>query len=60
MAIALILLTFLAVEPWIACFPLNWRIGPQVGAVAGVRHGELIDNRRHHALVATQKNRNYA
>ena len=41
MAIALILLTFLAVEPRTAYFPLIWQTLP-VGAFAVARHGELI------------------
>src|SRR5215472_350362 len=41
MAIAFILLTFLAVGPRIAYFPLIWRMLP-LGVVAVARHGELI------------------
>jgi hypothetical protein len=43
MAIALYLLTFLAVEPRIADFPLIWRTLPDRG-FAVARHGELIGN----------------
>jgi hypothetical protein len=45
MAIALILLTFLAVEPKIAYSPLIWRKDPRGGAFAVARHGELMGNR---------------
>jgi len=52
MAMALILLAFLAIEPITAEFPLIWRMlsGPD-GAAA--RHGELIGNQMDQVTAAT-------
>jgi hypothetical protein len=53
------LAAFLAVEPWIAEFPLIWRIFPD-RAGAAMRHDELIGNLVDHVMAATpnRKDRN--
>jgi hypothetical protein len=50
----------LAIEPWIAEFPLIWRMPLRIGACAAVRHNELIGNPVDHAMAATpnRKDRN--
>jgi hypothetical protein len=49
----------LAVEPWIAQFPLIWRIS-RIWAGAAMRHDELIGNLVDHITTATpnRKDRN--
>jgi hypothetical protein len=49
---AFILLTFLAVEPRIACFPLIWRMLP-VPDGGAPRHGELMGNAEDPVRAAT-------
>jgi hypothetical protein len=36
-----------AVEPWIARFPLNWRMTPRHRNGTATRHGELMGNPEH-------------
>jgi hypothetical protein len=61
MARALISLAFLAVEPWIAEFPLSWRMHPDRGQSA-MRHDELIGKRVEIVMAAlpNRENRNLA
>jgi hypothetical protein len=59
MAMARFLAAFLAVEPWIAQFPLIRRMLPD-RAGAAMRHDELIGNLVDHVTAATpnRKDRN--
>ena len=61
MAQARDLAAFLAIEPWIAEFPLIWRMFP-VQDWSAVRHDELIGNLVDHGMAATpnRKDRNLA
>jgi hypothetical protein len=47
-AMARISLAFLAVEPWIAEFPLIWLRPPGPGACAAMRHDQLPGTRVEH------------
>jgi hypothetical protein len=61
MAMARISAAFLAIEPWIAEFPLIWRMLPARDRPA-MRHDELIGNLVDHFTAATpnRKSRNLA
>jgi hypothetical protein len=54
------LAAFLAIEPWIVEFPLIWRMPLRIGAVAAVRHDELMGNLvdRFMAVTPHRKDRN--
>jgi hypothetical protein len=60
-AMALISLAFLAVEPWIAEFPLIWRTHPD-RASGAMRHDELMGKRVENVMAAlpNRENRNLA